>query len=293
MRFDIPRVPFNIRPETFHRHCYEPRRPVVIEGVGRDWPATRHWSREYLERQLERSGSSAARKLFWWDIDDSLLADDLPRVEVIEALRERQRPNERARSRRLWMSNGGERTPWHYDGNSLEVFNAQIVGRKRFTLVSPETPIQAQSFSLFGKNPDAQPETLLTEDHDYTTFDLEPGDLLYLPRHWFHFVESLDPFNANINWVWTDLRSGSLETPVGKRERDLVAVLYAKAQVASSLHLPDLPTKPFDREYAREYGGRQNFEIPRSFFEQLGLRHVLRAAFREVFGDALTTSIAE
>ncbi|HEX6244268.1 MAG TPA: cupin-like domain-containing protein [Polyangiales bacterium] len=290
MRFEVPRITADVDTRTFFEQFYLPRRPVVIQGVAYEWPALHHWTREYLEEKLERGVASATRQLLWWDIDRTLISHDVLEPRLVEDLRQLQAPLERARSRRLWMSAGGERTPWHYDGNSLEIFNAQVVGRKRFTLVSPHTPIDLGAFSLLGRKPEAMPEELLSEAHDYTSFELRAGELLYLPRHWFHFVESLDSFNANVNWVWTDLRSGSLDNPVSRRELELVAGLYPlfaleRRLVAfgRALGLPRLRVQHYSPEYTAAYGGARDFEVPRSFLRQRGPLRALRALLRELF----------
>lgn len=289
MRFEVSRVSPTLDTREFLHQYYLPRHPVVIEGAAEDWPARQHWTRDYLNEKLERSTHRATRQLLWWDIDRTLIACDVPEPKLIDELRELQAPRERKRSRRLWMSLAGERTPWHYDGNSLEIFNAQVVGTKRFTLVSPRTPIDLKAFSLLGQKPEAEPDSLLTDAHDYTTFDLKAGDLLYLPRHWFHYVESLESFNANVNWVWTDLASGSLDNPVSRREQDLVGGLYPlfalERQLAprtSRVGLPRLRIKHFNPEYTSEYGGASNFEVPRSFLRERGVARAGRTLLAEL-----------
>jgi hypothetical protein len=285
VRFDVPRVSPSIDPHEFLQKYYVPRCPVVIEAAAQHWPALHHWTHEYLTEKLDSSASCATRKLLWWDIDRTLIADDVIEPKLIDALRARLTPRERTRSRRLWMSQGGERTPWHYDGNSLEIFNAQVVGRKRFTLVSPHTPLDLGAFSLLGHKPEASPDTLLTDTHHYTTFDMNAGDLLYLPRHWFHFVESLDAFNANVNWVWTDLASGSLENPVSRREQELVAGMYPlfalSHRLSRTFGWPRLRVKHFSHEYTAEYGGASDFEVPRSFLRERGVLRIVRTLLSE------------
>jgi hypothetical protein len=290
VRFEVPRVSSDVDPREFIDKYYVPRRPVVIEGVASHWPASRDWTRDYLMETLERCADRATRQLLWWDIDRTLIAADVPEPTLIDALRRQKTPRERARSRRLWMSRGGERTPWHYDGNSLEIFNAQVIGSKRFTLVSPHTPIDLEAFSLLGRRPEALPETLLTDAHDYTSFELRAGDLLYLPRHWFHFVESLADFNANINWVWTDLSSGSLDNPVSRREQELVAGFYSLLRLESRLTgffrvagAPRLRLKHLSPEYTSEYGGLSNFQVAREFLRERGWVRSAWTLLRESF----------
>lgn len=289
MRFSIARVSPGIGADEFLQEFYEPRRPVVVEGVAADWPATRGWTRAHLVERLRRAPESATRTPFWWDVEADLVADDVREPALISELRRRRTPRERRRSMRLWMSGSGDYTPWRYDGHCVEVFNAQVVGRQRFTLVSPETPIPLAPLSLLGARPDAPPDSILTEHHEHTVFELRAGDLLYLPRHWCHSVQSLDTFNANINWVWTDLASGSLDNPVSERERDVVASLYPLfaaekrlSRLSKAIGLPRLRLQHYDFEYTSEYGGTGDFTVARSFLRERGWRRAYGTLLREL-----------
>ena len=289
MRFSIPRVQATIDVDRFLDEFYLPRRPVIVEGAASDWPALTIWTREYLEERLAREPASSTRNPYWWDVDTGLVSADVREPALVSESRMRRAPRERRRSTRLWMSNRGSHTPWHYDGNSVEIFNVQVTGRKRFTLVSPETPIPLAAFSVFGAAPDIAPWALLTRHHEYSELELRPGDLLYLPRHWLHFVESLGAFNTNLNWVWTDLASGSLETRVGTRERDVVAGLYPLfaaerqlARVSSRFGLPRLRVKHYTPEYMAEYGGAGDFAVAREFMRQRGWRRACATLFLEL-----------
>jgi hypothetical protein len=289
VRFDVSRVSPTVDAGRFLDEFYFPRRPAVIEGVATDWPAAKTWTRATLMDRIERSPGSATRAPYWWDIDRSLVANDIREPALVTELRRRRSPREREHSTRLWMSTTGVHTPWHYDGNCVEVFNVQVAGRKRFTIVSPETPIPLAPLSIMGSAPDAAPAALLTEHHDHTVFELRAGDMLYLPRHWFHFVESLDAFNANVNWVWTDLESGPLESPVSRRERDLVASLYPLfaaerrlAGLGARLGLPRLRVKHYNAEYTAAYGGSSDFAVARAFLRDRGWVRAYRTLFAEL-----------
>jgi hypothetical protein len=289
LRFPIPRVPSTIDVDRFFREFYVPRRPVVIEEAAANWPAMERWTRESLTARIDRAPERATRAPYWWDVDFSMVSEDVREPPLIADLRRRVVPRERERSTRLWLSTSGDHTPWHYDGNCVEVFNVQVCGRKRFTLVSPETPIALAPLSLMGARPDLAPASLLTDRHEHTVFELRPGDLLYLPRHWFHFVESLEGFNANINWVWTDLGSGSLDHPVGIRERNLVGSLYPffaaerlLADLGSKMGLPRLRVKHYTPEYTAKYGGLGDFTVARAFLRDRGWFRAYRTLLSEL-----------
>jgi hypothetical protein len=94
----------------------------------------------------------------------------------------------------LWFGPGGTVTPLHHD--VMNILVAQIFGRKRFTLISPEqSPYVYNEIGVYSqvdcKNPDYARYPL----YRYATpmdVTLEPGDVLFLPVGWWHHVESLD-----------------------------------------------------------------------------------------------------
>src|SRR4029079_5449696 len=52
--------------------------------------------------------------------------------------------------------------------------------------------------------------------------ELEPGDAIYIPFHWWHGVESLEPVNLFIKYWWNDARPG-----IGNPYDALLHALYA------------------------------------------------------------------
>ena len=96
----------------------------------------------------------------------------------------------------LWASGGGLTTPCHYDGASN--FICQLQGVKRFVLFSP-----CQTFCLYPfpvahpldnfamanpKQPDLERHPALAFAQGCSV-TLEPGEVLWLPRFWWHHVE--------------------------------------------------------------------------------------------------------
>jgi hypothetical protein len=122
---------------------------------------------------------------------------------------------------RLWIGNAA-RVATHNDPTD----NVAVVaaGRRRFTLFPPDaepalymgpshptpagTPISMvhvtapdlDRFPLYGSALQVAQET-----------DLLPGDAIFIPRNWFHHVESIGPVNVLVNYWWDANESPALE----------------------------------------------------------------------------------
>jgi hypothetical protein len=94
----------------------------------------------------------------------------------------------------LWFGPGGTITPLHHD--LMNVFVAQIFGRKRFTLIAPEqTPYLYNETGVYSEvdcgKPDYATYPLFREVRPIS-FIMSPGDVLFLPVGWWHWVRALD-----------------------------------------------------------------------------------------------------
>jgi hypothetical protein len=120
---------------------------------------------------------------------------------------------------RLWIGNRVT-VQTHYD-LSLNVA-VVVAGRRRFTLFPPEQLVNLYvgplEFTLAG-----QPISMVRlEAPDLVRYprfeqawphaqsaELEPGDALFVPYMWWHHVDSLERFNALVNYWWDDLPAWS------------------------------------------------------------------------------------
>ncbi len=120
---------------------------------------------------------------------------------------------------RIWMGNAAT-VSTHYD--MLDNIVCVVSGRRRFTLFPPEQLLNLYvgpiDFTLSG-----QPVSMVNlKNPDFNRFprfkdalaaaeiaELEPGDALYLPKLWWHHVESLDRFNVIVNYWWDQTALGS------------------------------------------------------------------------------------
>jgi len=113
---------------------------------------------------------------------------------------------------RLWIGNR-IRVATHYD--LKENVGVVMAGRRRFTLFPPDqianlypgpfelTPAGTPVSLVDPANPDLArfPRFAEAWAHAETAL-LEPGDAIYIPYHWWHAVDSLDPVSAFVNYWW-------------------------------------------------------------------------------------------
>ncbi|KAM3862256.1 HSPB1-associated protein 1 homolog [Diretmus argenteus] len=113
----------------------------------------------------------------------------------------------------LWIGTEGANTPCHLDSYGCNLV-LQVQGRKRWHLFPPDdtaslypTRIPYEESSVFSQvdvlRPDVRrfPAFRRARAHSVT---LQPGQVLYVPRHWWHYVESVDPVTVSVN-SWIDL----------------------------------------------------------------------------------------
>ena len=113
---------------------------------------------------------------------------------------------------RIWIGNA-IRVATHADASENIAIN--IAGRRRFTLFPPEamldlyigpiefTPAGPLTSLVHVTNPDLERFPRFERAMAVAQVaELEPGDALYIPFHWWHHVESLDGVNILVNYWW-------------------------------------------------------------------------------------------
>ncbi|XP_044294303.1 HSPB1-associated protein 1 isoform X2 [Varanus komodoensis] len=115
----------------------------------------------------------------------------------------------------LWIGSAGANTPCHLDSYGCNLV-LQVQGRKRWHLYPPEdssflypTRIPYEESSVFSRvnvvNPDLKNCPLFKKAQAHV-ITLDPGQVLFVPRHWWHYVESIDPITVSIN-SWIELEA--------------------------------------------------------------------------------------
>ena len=120
---------------------------------------------------------------------------------------------------RIWLGTAAN-ISCHYD--TFDNLACVIAGRRRFTLYAPEH-IAGLYIGPIDNTMSGPPVSLAASAHEgsqeqFPLFEairdqalvaeLEPGDALYMPKLWWHQVESTAAFNGLVNYWWDGFSSG-------------------------------------------------------------------------------------
>ena len=110
----------------------------------------------------------------------------------------------------LWIGSKGSYTVCHQDSYGCNLV-AQIRGRKRWVLFPPEdgdclypTRLPFEESSVFSTVNILRPD--LGKHHRFAqaqslVVTMQPGDVLFVPRHWWHHVQNLDDAVSINTWI--------------------------------------------------------------------------------------------
>ena len=163
----------------------------------------------FLDRLLRDRNHEAPMAMA---VQSEIIADVLPGFEAenrTDLIRNDVQP-------RAWIGNRIRVAP-HYD--LYENIGIVVAGRRRFTVFPPEqianlypgpfelTPAGTPVSMVDPADPDLSRYPRFAEAMETAQVaELQPGDAIYLPYHWWHGVESLEPVNLFVNYWWTDSR---------------------------------------------------------------------------------------
>lgn len=117
-------------------------------------------------------------------------------------------------SPRVWI---GNKLTVQTHSDLKENIACVVAGNRRFTLFPPDQ-LPNLYVGPFERTLSGPPVSMVQlEDVDYEKYprfkeaeahalvaDLEAGDAIYIPYHWWHHVQSLTPFNVLVNFWWND-----------------------------------------------------------------------------------------
>ncbi|MDE1181470.1 cupin-like domain-containing protein [Paraburkholderia sp.] len=215
--------------DVFFNEYYCQNRPVVITGAFDAWPARTQWNFDYFrarcgdcevevqfgrdadanyevnQPQLKRTmrfgdyidliESSGPTNDFYMTANNTsknraslaaLWADAPPIVEYLDG--------ESLDSGFFWFGPAGTKTPLHHDLTNN--FMAQVIGRKRVTLIpmsdTPHVYNHLHCYSQVDASAVDNAQFPAMQQAQRIECTLEPGELLFLPVGWWHYVEGLD-----------------------------------------------------------------------------------------------------
>jgi [protein]-arginine 3-hydroxylase / protease len=225
---------------SFRRHFERPRRPVVFRGMAADWPALREWELSKLARRFGETPVSVRtsrrdRQLFAGDPARAFVHHTMPLGAAIDSFADRQSPDlhyvqmldfrktmpslasdvvdpmfvgkTHASPPYAWIAGPGVLNPLHWDCN--HVLMAQIIGTKHYTLFAPSDGpriagwIDRMVWRTTKLDLDAIDIRAFPELAHATAYEcaLAPGDVLYLPYRWWHFMRALET-TVSVSWWW-------------------------------------------------------------------------------------------
>ncbi|KAA0192278.1 hypothetical protein HAZT_HAZT010888 [Hyalella azteca] len=114
----------------------------------------------------------------------------------------------------VWIGTKGAHTPCHIDTYGCNLVT-QVLGAKKWTLFPPQqseclypTRIPYEESSIYSqidfKNVDINRFPKIQNSTPFVV-TLNPGDVLFVPKHWWHFVET-EQFSISVN-SWIELPS--------------------------------------------------------------------------------------
>ncbi|MCP3104459.1 cupin-like domain-containing protein [Myxococcus sp. K15C18031901] len=216
--------------DEFFARYYFGHRPVVLTGMMEDWPAMGRWSLPYLAERVgdaevevmtgrnanpdhapesDKHRSTMSFRAYVQQVATGGETNDyymVPRNENwqrngLAPLRDEVRAPRgiideglRPDMMTLLLGPAGTVTPLHHD--NMNVMLAQVMGRKHVRLIpSFQRHLMYPRYGTFShvdaERPDLERFPLYAETHQVEAV-LEPGELVFIPVGWWHWVRALD-----------------------------------------------------------------------------------------------------
>lgn len=231
---------------TFKKKYFNSKRPVLIKGLANDWTAKKKWDLDHFlnlkedkeilllsenfiqddNRYTKSSFKEYIKKLKDSELNKSEFKDYLTTLNIFEyyphlksdvdfsLFEDQTKTNEVT----AWIGPSGTISGFHAD--TANNMYAQIKGKKMFIICSTDFDknmypsdkhiFEAVASQVDINNFDAERFPRF-KDATFIKAILEPGDVLYLPQKWWHYVQSLDPSISISNFGYTTFQSYTLK----------------------------------------------------------------------------------
>jgi len=127
--------------------------------------------------------------------------NNIPKFGKWNTLFNKDIPNFNEENATLWIGSKGSHTPLHYDSYGKNVI-IQVKGTKKWKLWCPGDKLQPlrlpfEESSIYSSY-DPKSQDSIPPDYEFV---LEEGDVLFVPKHYWHYVETESDVAVSVN-VW-------------------------------------------------------------------------------------------
>lgn len=246
----IKRILADIDFSEFFESYFVPEVPVVIQGITDSWPAKNKWTSEYIAQKLQHDNIEVNK--LWFQTDSHYSNEDVIIPELVLRVLDDSISYKREKNFRLWINYKNHLTPFHSDTNGLYVFNVQVKGRKHWQIVAPDAPLKLYSFTQFPylTYNSQLPESVKELCYE---FDLNEGEMLFLPPYWYHKVIAMEDENINVNWVGT--KRSEKDNRLFVREKEMMKILLILSKYKKINEAIDYIVGSKEKNYLENYAG--------------------------------------
>ncbi|AUP77238.1 cupin-like domain-containing protein [Flavivirga eckloniae] len=231
---------------AFKKNYFKKKKPVIIKGLANTWESTKKWNLDFFlgleddkdvyllsdnfiqddNRYRKASFKDYIKQLKDAEENDKNFKDYLTTLDIFEYY-----PNLKSHIDFSFFEKHtkvNDITAWIGPANTISGFHAdtannvyaQIKGRKMFIICSTKfnKTMYPSSKHIYGAvasdvdinnfEKDRFPEF---KNNDFMSVILEPGDVLFVPQNWWHYVQALDPSISISNFGYTKFEVYSLK----------------------------------------------------------------------------------